>query len=110
MPVDALATLGARASAGMVLTPQTPEYSISSIRRINVFIDWRFCLAKYEFGTVKYKFSRTLVLHNVLYKLFSTDILSCHLAVKFLFLKYIMVVSSDMSECQMLIHVLLPAD
>ena len=100
MPADALATLGARASAGMVLTPQTPEYSISSIRRINVFIDWRFCLAKYEFGTVKYEFSLTLVLHNVIiYKLFSSDILSCHLVVKFLFLKYIMVVSSDMSEC-----------
>ena len=34
MPADALATLGARASAGMVLTPRS-EYSVSSIKRIN---------------------------------------------------------------------------
>ena len=39
MPADALATLGARASAGMVLTPK-PEYSVSSNRRVNiVYID-----------------------------------------------------------------------
>ena len=36
MPADALATLGARASIGMVLTPPTPkpEYSVSGIRRV----------------------------------------------------------------------------
>ena len=33
MPADALATLWARASSGMVLTPK-PKYSIASIRRI----------------------------------------------------------------------------
>ena len=37
MPADALATLGARALAGMVLTPKL-EYSVSSIRRVNVYI------------------------------------------------------------------------
>ena len=34
MPGDALATLGARASAAIVLTPKV-EYSVSSIRRVN---------------------------------------------------------------------------
>ena len=42
MSADALATLGARASADMVLTPK-PEYSISSIRRIFLFIYLFFC-------------------------------------------------------------------
>ena len=32
MPADALVTLGARASAGTVLTPE-PEYSVSSIKK-----------------------------------------------------------------------------
>ena len=36
MPADALATLRARASADMVLTPQ-PEYSNYSIRRVNKY-------------------------------------------------------------------------
>ena len=39
MPTDALATLGARASAGMVLTPASapkPEYSVTNITRVNI--------------------------------------------------------------------------
>ena len=38
MLADALASLGARASAGMILTPK-PKYSISSIRRVNIMAD-----------------------------------------------------------------------
>ena len=33
MPTDALATLGVRASAGMILTPKNPEYLLSGIKR-----------------------------------------------------------------------------
>ena len=47
MPADDLATLGARASAGMILT-QKSEYSVSSTRRVNNYcsddlklISWR---------------------------------------------------------------------
>ena len=38
MPADALATLGAGVSAGMVLSrePPKPEYSVSSIRKVNI--------------------------------------------------------------------------
>ena len=37
MSADALVTLGAMASAGMVLTPK-PEYFVSSIRRVNKYV------------------------------------------------------------------------
>ena len=43
MPIDALATLGARASTGMVLTLK-PEYSVSSIGRVIMLMQLQYCL------------------------------------------------------------------
>ena len=55
-PAEAVAALGARASAVTVLTPK-PDYSVSSIKRVNPFTNAEFSMISHHWIIVKKLFS-----------------------------------------------------